>query len=463
MNVLSPTKTIELRQVHGGANSALPECAKTTCSFHPTQSDEGSQSHCPFGVIGLSYRTASVELRGKASFQGDGASHLLNLLREHGVSEAMVLSTCNRTEVYFAGPDHDLVIRLFAAAAKADLDEIRPHLYLKKSLCAACHLFRVVSGLDSQVLGETEIVAQVKQAWKSAEDFGSFGPGLSLLLQRSMEISKRIRTETDLCRGVTSTATLAVMQAQAHLGTLKGRRILLLGAGQIAERVCKDLAPLNVRSLRILNRTVERAERLTSRYGGDAGSMDELEQAMLEADVVIAALSSTKPVVTDALVSRIAGQRSKSQLFIDLGVPANVQLQAQRDDVELLNIDGLSATCSENLGRRAEAVPVALDILDEEVRRLRADLTMRTAAPTIKALVNQAENIRRQNLDWAMERLTGLTDKERKVVEDLSNKIIKGLLQAPIQGLKHELAAAEHREIVSKLFGLEDIDEQLAS
>lgn len=441
---------------------SLEDCPRTQCSVHPSHYAGAAHSHCPFGLIGLSYRTASLDLRGRASFSGDSAKFLLNLLQEHGITDAMVLSTCNRTEIYFAGLDHELVMRLFAAAAKTDLDEIRPHLYLKKSLCAACHLFRVASGLDSAVLGETEIVAQVKQSWRVAEEFGSCGPGLSLILQRAMEVNKRIRTETDLCRGVTSTATLAVVQAQAHAGSLEGRNVVLLGAGQIAERVCKDLAPLNVGSLKILNRTVEKAERLAVLYGGQAGPMSELESSISEADLVISAVASKEPLIGDDLIAR--ARTGKRLLLIDLGVPSNIQIHGRHEAVDILNIDSLGATCSENLGRRSSAVPIALEILDEEIQRLRADLTMRTAAPTIKALVNQAELIRRQNLDWAMERLTGLTDKERKVVEDLSNKIIKGLLQAPIQGLKHELAAAEHREIVSKLFRLEEcVDEPLAS
>jgi glutamyl-tRNA reductase len=493
VNTVSPTKTVELRQIAGGSPRSLEDCTRTQCSFHPAQPGASGPTHCPFGVIGLSYRTASVDLRGKASFTGDSFKLLLNLLREHGVSEAIVLSTCNRTEVYFAGPDHELVIRLFAAAAKVELDEIRPHLYFKTSLCAACHLFRVVSGLDSAVLGETEIVAQVKQAWRNAEEFGSSGQGLNMLLQRSMEINKRIRSETDLCRGVTSTATLAVLQAQARLGTLENRNVVLIGAGTIAERVCKDLRPLEVASLKILNRTLERAERLALRYGGEAGTLDELEEAMVRADVVISAAATTSPLIDDVLISAVTRRRQSSTsqisnlkseirnptseidasefrypksdlLLIDLGVPANIQLSTPRGDVELLNIDTLTAACSENLERRSQAVPIALDILDEELKRLREDLTTRTAAPTIKALINQAEQIRLTNLDWALERLTGLTDKERKVVEDLSNRIIKGLLQAPIQGLKHELAAAEHREIISKLFRLEEqVDEPLAS
>lgn len=459
MNVQSPT----LRKVEGGTQPTVRDCSLTTCNFHPSHNSESANPHCPFGVIGLSYRTASVELRGRASFQGDKALLLLNLLREHGVSEAMVLSTCNRTEIYYAGPDQELVMRLFASAAHTDLEDLRSHLYFKRGLCASCHLFRVVSGLDSAVLGETEIVAQVKLAWKQAEEFGSCGAGLSLLLQRSMEINKRVRTETDLCRGVTSTATLAVLQAQSRLGSLEGRNVLLIGAGQIAERVCKDLVPLKVSSLTIVNRTVEKAEILGSRYGGTAKALTELESSMGSADVVIAAATSANPLITDEVVNRVCNQGATYKVLIDLGVPANIDIRSPLGNIEVLNIDSLSATCSENLGRRAKAVPVALDILDEEVRRLRGDLTVRTAAPTIKALVNQAENIRRQNLDWAMERLTGLNEKERKVVEDLSNRIIKGLLQAPIQGLKHELAAAEHREIVSKLFQLEGTDEQLAS
>lgn len=458
------TDSMVLRQSTEGSMGSSENCTRTSCSAHAGRNDRAGHGYCPFGVIGLSYHTASLDLRGRASFTGDSAKHLLDILRQHGVSEAMVLSTCNRTEVYFAGPDHELVMRLIASAAQTDLEEIRPHLYFKKSLCAACHIFRVVSGLDSAVLGETEIVAQVKQAWKMAEEFGTSGGGLALLMQRAMEINKRVRTETDLCKGVTSTAGLAIQHAQAHLGTLSGRKVLLVGAGQIAERVCKELVPVGVGSLKILNRTLEKAEKLAGLYGGTAGGLDDLEDAMVAADVVITAVTAKAAVIDDEVVARVAMSRPHSQLVIDLGVPANVQLKAPRAGVEVVNIDALSKQSGQNLGRRIKAVPVALDILDKEIGRLREDLTIRTAAPTIKALVNQAEQIRQLNIDWALERLPDLTAKERKVVEDLSNRIIKGLLQAPIQGLKHELAAAEHREIVSKLFKLEEHrDEPLAS
>jgi len=463
VNTASPTKTVELRQVTGGSPPPLEYCSHTACSVRPDSSGV-YQSHCPFGVIGLSYRTASLDLRGRASFGEGGAKSFLDLLRRNEINEAMVLSTCNRTEIYFAGQDDEQVVRLLASAVNADIDEIRPHLYRKKGLCAACHLFRVVSGLDSAVLGETEIVAQVKQAWKTAEEFGSCGPGLSLLLQRAMEVNKRVRTETDLCKGITSTATLAIMQAQARLGTLEGRKVTLVGAGQIAERVCKELNTIGLASLSILNRTPNKAELLSKLYGGSAHGLESLENAIVEADVVIVAVTSKSPLIDDGFLSRVEARREDPLLLIDLGVPANVALSKPHAGVEVLDLDVLSATCSENLDRRAQSVPVALDLLEGELQRLRSDLTMRTASPTIRALVNQAELIRRQNLDWAMEQLTGLTDKERKVVEDLSSKIIKGLLQAPIQGLKHELVAAEHREIVSKLFRLEDpTDESLAS
>ncbi len=453
---------MKLRQVAGGAPISLDDCSHTGCSVRPDRVG-ASPSHCPFGVIGLSYRTASLDLRGRASLAGEAAYDFLKLLRDHEINEALVLSTCNRTEIYYAGRDPELVARLFAKAAATDVEELRPHLYMKNSLCAACHLFRVVSGLDSAVLGETEIVSQVKQAWKTAEDFGSCGPGLSLLLQRAMEVNKRVRSETDICRGVTSTATLAIQQAVARLGSLEGRNVVLVGAGAIAERVCKDLTHLSVGSLRILNRTVERAASLAKIYGGTAGSLDELQNAVAEADVVVTAVNTKKPLIDDELMTGAGSGHSRPQILIDLGVPANVQVSA-RENVVVLTIDNLGSTCTENLGRRAEAVPIALDILDEELLRLRSDFTQRTASPTIKALVNQAEQIRRQNLDWALERLTGLNDKERKVVEDLSCKIIKGLLQAPIQGLKNELTAAEHREIISRLFRLEEpIDEPIAS
>ena len=414
-------------------------------------------SQCQFGVIGLSYRTAPLDLRGRMSFDRDGARAFLAEVRQHWVEECMVLSTCNRTEIYYTSASERAIIGLLASRAGVSAADLQPHLYLKRGLEAASHLFRVASGLDSAVLGETEIVAQIKQAWQIANDEHMAGAGLGLTLQRSMVVSKRVRTETDLCRGVTSTASLAIQTAARRLGSLSGKRVLVLGAGQIAERLVKELHVLQPAGFQVLSRTQASAQRLADLYGAEAGSLEGLTDALEGADVVFSALTSPEPVITDRTLPS-----SGSLFIVDLGVPANVQITEPRAGVESVHIDSLSAECELNGLRRAGAVPAALDILEAELTRLNTDLVSRSASPTIKALVDQAEGIRSQNLDWAMSRLDDLDPRQRKVVEDLSIRIIKGLLQAPIEGLKGELATRDHRQVITRLFQLEEKSDRLA-
>lgn len=411
----------------------------------------------PFGVIGVSYRTAPLEIRGRVGFSGAQAQELLVRLKAEGMGEGVVLSTCNRTEIYFAAPDGDLAERLLVQFSGLGAAELGPYLYRKSSVCAACHLFRVVSGLDSAMLGETEIVAQVKQAWNLSRAAGCTGPTLDLLFQRSLEGSKRVRTETDLCRGQTSAGSVAVKEASSRIGGLAGKDVLLVGAGQIAERVGKELMESGVDRLRILNRTAERASQLAARCGGVGAGLEQLEASVLSADVVFVAISAGSPLFGRELLQRVALARGGRGLtIVDLSVPGNVEAGDAIPGVEVLDMDAVIAKCMANSNRRTASVPAALDILDQELERLRKDLQERAASPTIKALVNQTEAIRQRNLDWAMERLPELGEKERKVVEDLTMRIVKGLLQAPIQGLKKDLTGSEHRLVVSKLFGLED-------
>lgn len=410
----------------------------------------------PFGVVGLSHRTAPLEMRSRVGVGADGVAPFLAAARKAGLKECVLLSTCNRTEIYYNGAEADLVAALLAQQSEVPLDELRPYLYAKSCVCAACHLFRVAAGLDSAVLGETEIVAQVKEAWRIASQAKASGGLTDLLFQKALEASKRIRTETDLCRSVTSTGSLAVREAETRLGGLSERRVLLLGAGKIAERVAKELAGASAGDVRILNRTPARGQELAARIGATSRPFDELEAELAEADVVFATLGVERPALTgEALCRTMRARNGRSLLIVDLGVPGNVEAGVSGAGLEVLDLDTLVATCSANSDSRASAVPAALEILDQELEKFGAALAERAAAPTIRALVERGDAIRQRNVDWARERLVGLNDREMRIVEEMARRLTIGLLQAPIEGLKGDPATREHRELVERLFGIE--------
>lgn len=449
-----------------GGLALLPEACPTGlagCTKARLADDipEGCPAHArpmremgvPFGVVGVSHHTAPLEIRARLAIAGETLCRFGRLAQEAGIQEWVVLSTCNRTEIYYAGGDARAIEGILTQISGLPMDELRPYLYEKGCLCAACHLFRVASGMDSAVLGETEIVAQIREAWKASEDAGVSGPVMRLLFPRAFEASKRVRTETDLCRSVTSTASLAVRTAETFLEGLRGRRAVLIGAGKIAERVAKELHGADLAELRILNRTRERAEALASRWGGIASGLEELEAAVAGADVVVATVAVESPILTRTLLDRATAGRKVPLLVVDMGVPPNVELGS--DSVEVIDIDRLTAETSANAAMRFGAIPAAQAILNEELHRFGEALAERAAAPTIRALVRQGEEIRKRNLEWARERLPNVSEKEMRVVEEMARRMMLGFLQAPIEGLKGELSAAEHRHVVERLFALE--------
>lgn len=403
-------------------------------------------------LVGLSFRSADVNVRSLAALSGERLSRFLALLREHGATEGVVLSTCNRTEVYFVGAEGEAVAGLLAQFSGLELAALRPHLYVKSGVCAACHLFRVAAGLDSAVLGETEIVAQVKSAWRES----SFnGPTIDLVFQRALEASKRVRTETALCRNVTSLGSLAVREAERLAGPLSERGVLILGAGQIAERVAKELKGVGARRVLVLNRTPEHAREFAERFGFAWGSLAELGTALWEADVLFASATAPEPLVTrEGLARQMAARAGRPLVTIDLGIPPNVEPGTVHPNLQSLDVDGLSSLSAKNEALRNDAIPDALNILESELERILVALTERQAAPTIKALVEHGEEVRQRTLEWAMEKLPDLDEKQRRVVEDLARRLVLGMLTPPIEEMKRGGLTPEERTAVQRAFRL---------
>ncbi len=438
---------------------------------HKLTTDHPSSTGCPFAdqiasetlgyaplanlhLFGLSFRTADLTLRGRVSFSGERLHLLLSRLTDAGIEECLALCTCNRTEILFYGDCGACVRSILAEMTGVEEDELDSHLYLKSGHLAAEHLFRVCSGLESAVLGETDILAQVKEALATGQEHKSIGPWLNLLLRHAFAASKRVRTETELCKGVTSLGSLAVREARSITGGLAGKSILLVGAGKIAERLVKDLVLESPARVIVANRTVAAAQVLADRHGLQFCALDDVPHLLVETDIVLTAVGTSQPIFDEQLFKEASSKREGRPLIVvDLGVPANVSTAAkQLPGVVALDVDHLIERCAKNAEKREAAIPAADSIIRQALGDLAQAFSDREASGAIKALVRRCEEVRSQNLAWAIEKLGDLDDRQRKVVEDLTLRMVRGLLESPIRSLKDASFGAEERDVVVRLF-----------
>jgi glutamyl-tRNA reductase len=360
----------------------------------------------------------------------------------------------NRTEILFRGEDSDCVPLILAEMAGVDVEALEEHLYFKSGHLAAEHLFRVCSGMDSAVLGETDILAQVKEALALAQEQKCVGPWLNLLLRHAFAASKRVRTETELCRGVTSLGSLAVREARSIMGGLQGKSVLLVGAGRIAERLLKDLVLEEPTRVIVANRTLAAAEALANRHGLEFCSLTEVCDQLVYADVMLTAVGISEPIFDDSHLAAVTAKRDGRPLVVvDLGVPANVSPNAKLlPGVVAVDVDHLIERCARNAEQREASIPAADAIVKEALGDLAQAFSEREAAGAIHALVRRCEEVREQNLAWAIEKLGDLDPRQRKVVEDLTLRMMRGLLESPIRSLKDSSFGADERDVVLRLF-----------
>lgn len=387
-----------------------------------------ADTHAPFSsafldqvvLVGASYRTANLETRSALSLAGEKLEAFRLQMQERGAQSVLILSTCNRTEVYVTGIQSQILFGALAELSPA----VERSIYVKHGEDAATHIFRVACGLDSAAVGETEILAQVKLAWREAGQARLMGGVLDLLCRRAIEVSKRVRTETDLCRNVISVASMAIRQA----GGLAGKRVLLLGAGAMAERLAKEISLAGVESCVVLNRTAARAEALAERYGFSPGLLSRLVDELPQADVVFVAVPGDKLLIDSKLASE------RPSMIVDLGVPSAVGPMPAH--VKVIDMEHLAAACEANAKVRASALGEAEAIVQHELQNFLAECGEREVAPAIQSLVQLGDRVRQENLGWALANLDGLSQAQQKVVEDLALRIVRGVLQGPISVLK---------------------------
>ena len=414
-------------------------------------------------AVGLSHRTAPVELRECVDFSRGGADEALATLASRGISrEAVVLSTCNRAEIYaVAGPEApDAVARFFAEYHELPLARLSEHLYVRRGDEAARHLFRVAAGLDSLVVGEPQILGQVKAAYAASSDRGYTAAVTNRLFHTAFGVGKRVRRETGISEGAVSVSYAAIALAKKIFGDLTGLNVLILGAGGMAKLTGQHLKAQQVRQITIASRTLTTAERLARELDGRAVPWSELHDALGAADIVITATGAVEPVLTRASVQDVMRPRRQRALFIiDIALPRDVEATVgDLEQVFLYNIDDLQGIVKENLTRRSGELDRAEAIVEEEVERFRAWIQSREIIPTVVALRDRFETIRQSELARLEPKLSGLPPDVRARVDEITQLLVQKLLLTPTEQLKSvrdDSLISAYADALNRLFALE--------
>jgi glutamyl-tRNA reductase len=412
-------------------------------------------------VVGLSHETAPLAIREAFAFPKERLAEALARLRsETPLGEAMILSTCNRVEIYgrASEPCADAIAAFLAQYHERPPEEIAPHLYRLQGDEAVRHAFRVAASLDSMVLGEPQILGQVKEAYEAAEKAGSLGSVLNALRNRSLAAAKRARSETAIGRNAVSVSHVAVELARKIFGGLRERSVLLVGAGKMSELAARQMVRDGARASVLGGRTFEKAEQLAAALGGRAAPFEALRQELGRTDIVISGTGAPGIVIRREDVEAAQPARRGRPLFlIDIAVPRDVDPDVGRlAGVFLYDIDDIKSVAEANLRERKKEAAAAEAILDEEIREFGEWRRSLDVVPVLVELRKRADEIRKAEIEKARRRLGPLTPEQESALEAATSAIVNKLLHTPTVRLK-ELAGdghAEHVGLIRKLFGL---------
>jgi len=422
-------------------------------------------------LIGISHRTAPVELRERVDFQVRGVAGALRALAERGSArEAVVVSTCNRAELYVACDEaaatRQDVVRFVSEYNGVPAAEVAPHIYEVVDLEVARHLFRVAAGLDSLVMGEPQILGQVKDAHTVASDTQTVGPVLNRLFHTSFAVGKRVRSETGVGSGAVSISYAAVALARKIFGDLNSRSVAVIGAGEMGKLTALHMKAQSVQHITIVSRTMAHAARTAEAIGGaSAAPWEELDAVLSASDIVITATGAAAPILTKAHIEAVMRPRRNRPLFIiDIAMPRDVEAQAgEIEQVFLYNIDDLQSTVRENMARRASEVSRAESIVRDEVDKFGVWFRSRGVIPTVVALRERFEAIRRAELERLQFKLSTLPPDARARVDEITHLIVEKLLLTPTEQLKSLNDAdtvGAYSEALTRLFGLSEPEER---
>jgi glutamyl-tRNA reductase len=394
-------------------------------------------------TIGVNHTTAPIAIRENVAFNGDSLRHALSDLSARNVAEAAILSTCNRTEIYVQSESAEPIISWLADYHKLDIVNIQPYTYTLSNDQAVKHAFRVASGLDSMVLGEPQILGQFKQSIKVAQEAGTLGTLLHKLFQRTFEVAKEVRTNTEIGGSSISMAAAAVKLAQRIFGDIRQQKVLFIGAGEMIELCADHFAAQKPKSITVANRSLERGINLVEKIRAqniEAHSLllNELHEQFAEFDIVITSTGSQLPIVGLGMVeSAIKTRRHRPIFMVDLAVPRDIEAEvAELDDIFLYTVDDLAQVVSEGMTNRQEAAQSAEIIVLERVELFMEWLKKREAVPTIKALREHIEAMRKAELEKAL-KLIQKGESPEKALEQLSNALTNKFLHGPSHALHH--------------------------
>lgn len=417
--------------------------------------------------LGISHKTAPVALRERLAFSdADAGEFLRHAVATAEVREAVVISTCNRTEVYLVAGDpvqaEADVLGLLARHAEIRPTELAEAIYSPRNCDAARQLYRVTAGLESMILGEAEIQGQVRRAHELAIRTGSAGPLTNRLFAAALTTGKRVRSETEIGSSRVSVPSVAVDMALSVLGDLQDRHVVILGAGETSELTARALAEQGAGTMFVANRHADRALSLAQRFGGSVVGLDKLPDQLVQADIVLSSTSSPHPIVGREELELVMAQRGgRALLLIDIAVPRDVDPAcADLDGVSLYDIDDLQAVVERNLSTRAEELPRALEIVEQEIRRFARWMGQLDAMPTIAALREHGNQIVEQVLAENSGRWESASPRDLARVEAIARAVMSRLLHEPtirLRGIGEDGAGAHGSlELVRELFALRE-------
>lgn len=405
-----------------------------------------------FCAVGVNHWEASIEVRERFSLSEVRKKELIHGAKREGIESLFVVSTCNRTEIFAQDVSPQELIRLLVAYSDGTLDEFHNYGFEKEGQQAVDHLFQVTVGLDSQILGDVQVVNQVKEGYELAGDLDAVSGELHRLMQHVFRAHKRSRNETSLGEGAATTAYAAVKFAVEAFDNLKNKNILLVGTGKIGKVTCKNLINLGARKLTLINRTRERAEFVADKFDLEVADMEKLPDQIADADLIIVATGANEPVITlDDMKPSILNPSVK--VMVDLSVPRNIDPEI--DDlnfVDLANMDFLTDVTDEAYRKREENIPLVKKIIEDERTDYQNWLSKQVVVPTIKALTSKFDAIREDEFEFFKNKISD-TDKEK--VENLTRRIVNKIAAYSIEHLRDHHESEEITQVVHDMFKLE--------
>jgi glutamyl-tRNA reductase len=411
-------------------------------------------------LVGLSHKTAPVEVRERLAFDNDALRLALkSLVGRRDVSEAMILSTCNRVEVVAESPDDRLIREFLCEFHQISPDDVSKHLYSLRNADAIRHVFRVAASLDSMMVGEPQILGQVKEAFRIAADTGTVGMHLSALMNRAFAVAKRVRSETGISQSAVSISYAAVELARKIFGDLSGKTVMIIGASKMGELTAKHLKRNGVSSVLVTNRTFEHAVELAQVFEGAAVSFEHFTDHMDRADIVISSTGAPHFIISRSVAEQIIHRRkNRPMFFIDIAVPRDIDPTVNEiDNAFLYDIDDLQQVIDENLKERMKEASKAEEIIDSEVQAFCLKMQSREVVPTIVQLRDNVEKIRRDEIERNRRYLKDLSPEQQAAVDHITKSFANKILHTPIEELKrmaHDPDGPHYVDILRRIFNI---------